>query len=44
MERRETLGTLGGIALTGLAADVLAADQDHHHHGGGAKYQTLIAA
>jgi hypothetical protein len=44
MERREMLGTLGGIALAGLAANALAADHDHHHHGSGAKYQPLIAA
>jgi Cys-rich four helix bundle protein (predicted Tat secretion target) len=45
MERREMLGTLGALALAGVAAHNAIATEDHsHHHSGGAKYQPLINA
>jgi len=47
MERREMLGTLGALALAGVAAHTTTASaaEDHsHHHSGGAKYQPLINA
>ena len=43
MERREMLGTLGALAMAGIAAKTANAAEDHsHHHGGGAKFQALI--
>lgn len=41
MERREMLGTMGALALAGIAANVAAADHEHHHHAG-TKHQDLI--
>jgi Cys-rich four helix bundle protein (predicted Tat secretion target) len=43
MERRELIGALSAIAMTGLAADALAAD-DHAHHHSNAKFAALIEA
>ncbi len=45
MERREMLGTLGALALAGVAAKTANAAEDHsHHHMGGAKFQSVINA
>lgn len=44
MERRELFGTLGAVALVGMATQSWAQDEHAHHHGGGSKYQALIMA
>ena len=44
MKRREMLGTLGALALSGYAATAAAQSGGHHHHGAHAGNAALIEA